>query len=157
MEITEGMKTTIEICEDCQLPEQSFAKGDLVLEEGKKSNRLYVLKSGKVEVVKQTVELTRIFIPGSIFGEVSVLLDQTHTANVQAVTESTFYVVDDAKTFLRSNLDFNYHVSTLLARRLESLSTYLVDVKKQYSTYDDHFGMVDEVLEGLLHNQPRGV
>ena len=46
------------------------------------------------------------------------------------------------------------HVCELLARRLDSLNNYLVDVKRQFEGHD-HIGMVDEVLESLLHRQPR--
>jgi hypothetical protein len=34
------------------------------------------------------------------------------------------------------------------------LNRYLVDVKAQYEGHD-HLGMVDEVLETLMHRQPR--
>ncbi len=42
----------------------------------------------------------------------------------------------------------------MLARRLDSLNKYLVDVKHQFEGHD-HIGMVDKVLEALLHRQPR--
>jgi hypothetical protein len=42
----------------------------------------------------------------------------------------------------------------LLARRLDALNKYLVDVKQQFEGHD-HIGMVDEVLDTLLHRQPR--
>jgi hypothetical protein len=45
-------------------------------------------------------------------------------------------------------------VARLLARRLDSLNKYLVDVKAQYEGHD-HLGMVDEVLEALMHRHPR--
>ena len=47
-----------------------------------------------------------------------------------------------------------FHVCVLLARRLDSLTRYLVDVKQQFEGHD-HIGMVDEVLEALLHRQPK--
>ncbi len=155
MDDEEQMKTTLEICADCNLPKRDFPAGETIMVEAEKSDTLLVLVSGKVEVVKQKVELNRISSPGSVFGEIAVLLDSAHTADVKTVEGCTFYVVENARDFLRSNPDFNYHVSALLARRLESLSGYLVDVKKQYASHEDHLGMVDEVLESLLHQQPR--
>ena len=42
----------------------------------------------------------------------------------------------------------------LLARRLDSLNKYLVDVRHQFAG-DGHLGMVDDVLDTLMHRQPR--
>jgi len=47
------------------------------------------------------------------------------------------------------------HVARLLARRLNAVTTYLVDLKRQYEDRDDHLGMVDEVLESLLQLQTK--
>ena len=46
------------------------------------------------------------------------------------------------------------HVSEVLARRLDALNKYLVDVKQQFEG-DDHLSMVDEVLEVLMNRQRR--
>jgi len=45
-------------------------------------------------------------------------------------------------------------VARLLARRLDFLSKYLIDVKRHYEGHD-HLGMVDEVIEALMHLPPR--
>jgi hypothetical protein len=44
-------------------------------------------------------------------------------------------------------------VAELLAQRLNSVTGYLADLKRQYEDHDDHLGMVDEVLETLTHQQ----
>jgi CRP/FNR family cyclic AMP-dependent transcriptional regulator len=46
------------------------------------------------------------------------------------------------------------HICELLARRLDALNKYLVDVKQQFEGHD-HLGMVDQVLETLMHRHPR--
>ena len=58
--------------------------------------------------------------------------------------------------FLKEHPDVHLHLSTLLAKRLNSVTSYLVDLKSQFEDHDDHLGMVDEVLESLLHHQPEG-
>ena len=47
------------------------------------------------------------------------------------------------------------HVAELLARRIDTLNRYLIDVKNQYEGHD-HLGMVDDVLGSLMHRQPKG-
>ncbi|SRR5258706_9176047 len=144
------------IIENCQgLPERRFATGETVLEEGKKLGLIYILAEGSVEILKEDVQLNRVSAPGAIFGEMSILLDQPHMATVRALTDSRFYVAANGKAFLKAHPEINLHVSTLLAERLNSMASYLVDLKKQFEDRADHLGIVDEVLESLSHLQTK--
>ena len=40
-----------------------------------------------------------------------------------------------------------------LAIRLDNLSGYLTDVKRQFADQSDHLGMLDDVLNTLVHHQ----
>jgi CRP-like cAMP-binding protein len=92
--------------------------------------------------------------PGAVFGEIAVLLDTGHSADVRAAEPSALYVIENPREYLREHPDFHLHVSELIARRLGALVKYLADVKQQYEGHD-HLGMVDQVLETLVHRQPR--
>jgi CRP/FNR family cyclic AMP-dependent transcriptional regulator len=41
------------------------------------------------------------------------------------------------------------------AARLDGMTQYLVDVKQQYADRDDHLGMVDGILDVLVHHHPK--
>jgi CRP-like cAMP-binding protein len=82
----------------------------------------------------------------------SVLLDQPHSATVRAIEPSVFAVVEDPEAFIRAHPDFARSVATLLARRLQGVTSYLADLKRQFAGEDSHLGMVDEVLDSLLHH-----
>jgi CRP/FNR family cyclic AMP-dependent transcriptional regulator len=62
--------------------------------------------------------------------------------------------VADGLKFLQDNPAANVELSRLLAKRLDGVTNYLVDLKQQFSDQDNHLGMVDEVLESLL-NSPK--
>ncbi|SRR6266404_1409539 len=145
------MPSVLDHC--CDLPLRTFAAGEMVLTEGQRSGLLYVLASGAVEVLKDDVQINIVSEPGTFFGEVSVLLDEPHTASVRAVEPSTFYVADDPLAFVGSRPEVALAISRLLARRLHFVTTYLVDVKRQFEGSGDHLSMVDEVLESLVHHQ----
>jgi CRP-like cAMP-binding protein len=91
--------------------------------------------------------------PGAIFGEVSVLLGLPHMATVKALRPSVFRVAAEPTEFLRSNPDIALAVAALLAKRLHILTTYLVDLKRQFESHENHLALVDEVLESLVHHQ----
>jgi len=147
------MREVLQYCRD-RLPERAFASGETIMTEGTPAGLLFVLVEGAVEVLKGDFHVTTVTEPGAIFGEISVLLEGTHTATVRASEPSRFYVIEDPNAFLRSAPDVALAVARLLAKRLAAMMTYLVDLKKQFEEHDDHFGMLDEVLEALAHAQP---
>ena len=127
--------------------------GTVLLSEGSKSGRLYVLAEGSIEVVRGDVQVAVVNEPGSFFGEMSVLLDLPHTATVRTLSPATVHAFDDADAFLRSEPEIALTVARMLAQRLNAATTYLVDLKRQYAGSNNHLGMVSEVLAGLLHIQ----
>ena len=130
-----------------------FAAGELVLRQGEQTDDLYFLIEGAVEVLKDDVRVATASEPGIVFGEMAVLLGGAHTATVRAVKPCSFYIVQQPREFMKSSPALCLHVSELLARRLDALNKYLVNVKHQFEGHD-HIGMVDEVLEALMHRQP---
>ena len=92
------------------LPLANYRAGETVLTAGSKSRRLLILKSGAVVVLKDSIEIARVEEPGAVFGELSALLDQPHTADVRASKDSQFHVADPA--LLGSNPVALLHVIT---------------------------------------------
>jgi CRP/FNR family cyclic AMP-dependent transcriptional regulator len=145
------MSTILELCR--ALPETSFAPGAVLLAEGGRSRVLYVLIDGQVEIVKGQYQINVVADSGAIFGEIAVLLDIPHMATVRALTPVRAHVIEGGDAFLQSNKDVTYHLSRLLAQRLHGVTTYLVDLTRQFEDQGGHLGMVDEVLETLVHQQ----
>jgi CRP/FNR family transcriptional regulator, cyclic AMP receptor protein len=133
---------------------QDFEPGDVVMEQGSASGRLLVLLKGEVEILRDNVRVGKASEPGAVFGEMSVLLDSVYTATVRALKPGSFAIIENPREFLGSSAEASLHVAKLLAQRLDALNHYLVDVKQQYEGHD-HIGMVDKVLETLMHRQPR--
>lgn len=145
------MRTVLSFCHG--LTEKHFEPGEVLLEEGGRDKLLYVLIDGKVDVLKSETLINKQSEPGAIFGELAVLLDIPHSATVRATSPCRTYVVEHAGVFLQSHPDLTYQLATMLAKKLNSITTYLIDLKNQFEDRDDHLSMVDEVLETLLHEQ----
>jgi CRP/FNR family transcriptional regulator, cyclic AMP receptor protein len=135
------------------LPEVGLDPGTVLLTEADKSGKLYILIEGEVAVLRGDITVATISEPGAVFGEMSLLLDVPHTASVKVLRPSRAYVVENAETFLQSAPEIMRHIATLLALRLQSATGYLADLKRQFAENRDHLGMIDEVLESLLHQQ----
>lgn len=115
---------------------------------------LHVLLEGEVEVLRDGVRVARTAEPGAVFGEMSMLLGGPCTATVRTLRASRFASIADPAAFLAASPVASLHVARLLARRIDALNRYLIDVKTQYEGHD-HLGMVDDVLGTLMHRQPR--
>ena len=78
------------------LPLKIYQAGETVLAAGYTTGQLLILRKGLVAVAKEGVEIARVTDPGVVFGEISALLDQPHSADVRALTSSQFHVADAA-------------------------------------------------------------
>ncbi len=141
----------VDLCHD--LPVVRFAPGEVLIAEGVASPRLFVLREGTVEILRGDFEINRVSDRGAILGDMSVLLSVTPTATVRAVTDCTAHVTEQGEAFLRSHPDIAYALARMLAQRLNGVSGYLVDLKRQFEDEQGHLGMVDDILETLLHEQ----
>src|SRR3990172_1212551 len=146
------MQDILEACAG-KMPQREIAAGATLLSDGERAGVLYILIEGEIEIRKGEYQLHLIAKPGAVLGEISVLLDAPHTATVKTTLPSRFYVIENPREFLASHPGVALGIASLLAERLNLMTTYLVDLKRQYEGSEDHFGMIDEVLETLSHSQ----
>ena len=109
------------------LPLATYQPGEIIIAEGSKTGRLWILKKGAVVVARQGIEIAKVTEPGAVFGDISALLDTPHTADVRALETSVFHVVD-AATSLQDPAVL-VHVARILAQRLNVANQTLVDLK----------------------------
>lgn len=145
------MGTILSFCQ--QFPETTFSPGEVLIGEGQQTGILYILIEGNVAVRKGDIQITTVSEPGSIFGEISLLLNIPHIATIKALAPCRMYVIERGSEFLQSNPDITYQLSRLLALRLQGVTNYLVDLKRQFEDHEGHLGLVDTVLETLVHQQ----
>jgi len=131
-----------------------FAAGQVLMERGQTSGRIYALIEGAIEVRNGDVRVDFVREPGAVFGEIAALLGEGHTAEVRAAEDSALYVIEDPRQFLIDHPAVHLHVSELLAKRVSHLVQYLSNVREQFEGHD-HIGMVGEVLDQLVLRQPR--
>jgi CRP-like cAMP-binding protein len=133
------------------LPVATYDAGETVVEEGTKTGQLLILRSGVVSIVKGGTEIATVTEPGVVFGELSALLDQPHTADVRTLETSQFHVADAAALLGEDPVALLY-VATLLARRLDGANRAFLELKNQIDAGEPP-GLIDKTLdkiEGLL-------
>src|SRR6201987_5093982 len=129
-------------------------KGTVLIKEGGKTGRLFILIEGRLEVIRGDAVVAVLAEPGAVTGEMSLLLDRPHTATVRAASDSTIYEFSDAACFLNAQPVVALLIARLLAQRLNVATTYLADLMKQYAGPGTHLEMVGEVLQSMINLPP---
>jgi CRP-like cAMP-binding protein len=106
-----------------------FPAGHVLVPQGGKLGRLFVLRQGEVEIERDGAYINSIATPGAIFGEMSLLLDIPHSATVRAVTDVEVFAISDALRVLEANPGWTLQIARLLAQRVNQTTQKLAELQ----------------------------
>lgn len=112
--------------------EKDFHAGDTICREGDSGEYIYILKRGSLGIYKNDNLVSQYDVPGTILGEISIILGDTRTASIKALKASTVSVIRLSLVDLVRNFpSFTVKILKTLAERLkdttEELSLFMVD------------------------------
>lgn len=87
--------------------EERFPAGSWIIRQGNEGDKLYLLRKGKAEVLKEDLgrqEFLRFLGPGDVFGEIALITNRPRTASVR--------VLEDAQCLSLSKEDFDRVMDT---------------------------------------------
>jgi len=135
------------------LPVEPFEAGDVLIEQGTDPGRLLILGSGAVTVERNGIPVAWIDAPGAVFGEMAAVLGKGATATVRAASAGHVHVSSDPEAFFMERPEATLAVLRTTAGRLDGMTQYVVDIKSQFADAQGHLGMIDQILDTLLHHQ----
>ena len=139
------------------LPSRTFAAGERLLVEGATGGTVFVLVTGRVEVRKGEVTITSVSEPGAFLGEIAALLGTPTSADVIATEPTEVLVIEHAATSISERPELTLAIARLLARRLQAVTSYLADLRRQYADQGGHLAMMDTVLADLISARLRDI
>jgi CRP-like cAMP-binding protein len=110
---------------------QVFEDGDTIFREGEESSEMFVLRSGKVEILKDVdkhqVRLA-ILERGSFFGEMSLLEGLPRSATARAIGRATLLVLRPGSLLIQIRRDptFAFELLQQMSGRIRDLNDKLV-------------------------------
>ena len=137
------MATILETVE--QLPVTVVPPRGVLVAEGERSGKLFVLKSGNLDIVRDGSVVATLSDPGEVVGEMSALLDLPHTATVRARAGAEVYIVDDPDAFLDARPALGREIARALALRLHRTTAHLVDLRARAKDREDQ-QMLDKIF-----------
>jgi CRP-like cAMP-binding protein len=129
------------------LAASTFNPGQTVLAAGSTTGQLFILREGLVEIIRDGVQITTVSEPGAVFGELAVLLDKPHTADVRTIKRSEFHVAK-ASSLLTGDVAALLYVSAILARRLDAANDVIVEIKQDLES-GKRRGVITKAIEKL--------
>lgn len=105
------------------LVESRFQAGEFIFRQGDAGDRIYVLKSGEVEVIRQDPEKGEVVLArlakGTYFGEMALLSNAPRNASVRAATDGTALAIEraDFHTLFSSVPAFEKSIRDVLKER----------------------------------------
>src|SRR5215467_2708613 len=115
------------------MPLATYQPGETVIAAGTKTGRLLILKKGAVAIRKNGTVIAEVTEPGAVFGELSALLNQRHTADVRTLETSEFRVAH-ADLLVVDPIVLLY-VAAIMAQRLNLANEALVELKGEVSRH----------------------
>jgi len=129
-------------------PTRVLAPGEVLIAQGTEGGDLFILESGQLAVERDGVRIATIDTPGSLTGEMSVVLGTAASATVKAEKPSTVRAIRDARQYLQADAALTFRIALLMANRLDATSAYLVDLSKQHAGKPEG-GMLRAILSAL--------
>lgn len=120
------------------LSKQDYPTNDVILREGKSVQILWIIASGKCEVVKQisSTEEQKLAVlePGAVFGEMSFLRPSPHSASIRTLGEVSVYQLTRAQhdllvaTGSSAAYRLVVNLNRILAERLASMDEWVCKI-----------------------------
>ena len=140
---------------------------EIVFYENEHTSDMYILLSGKVEILKENKRIAVVEEEGSYLGELSTLLGIPRSATVKTMSSCRFVVVGDDRVmdFLASSPALGLKLARMLAERLvkmnlehvrlerniEVLKERLRETTEKVHTRDKQIGHLVARIEKLQH------
>jgi len=131
-------------------PERTVPPGTLLIEEGDTTPGVFVLRAGTLEVRRGRELVAVIEEPGSMVGEMSMLLASASTADVVARGEVSVHVIDEPEAFFATHPAITLFLARILAQRLHAVTGYLAELRAQYGDTENHLGLASAMVTRLL-------
>ncbi len=133
--------------------ERAFKRGSLMFIEGEPGDEMFIVKTGKIKVLKQeggkTIELATLG-PGSVIGEMSLLIDMPRAATAQVLEDTAAIAINRTvleDTYTKIPSWFVTVIKVLVGRLHDTLKRNTDNIVR------DHIGGVAHVILLLLQSR----
>jgi len=125
-----------------------FPPGATICEQGEMGYEVYILNSGTISVEIGGNEVAQINSPGTVIGEIALLLGQKRTATLKSVHNTNLTVIknNDLKKVCTSQKTFLRNIAVTLARRIETQCSKVQELSEIIQKQQEKDHSIPEIL-----------
>lgn len=106
--------------------EKDYEKDEIICHQGDTGQYIYILQSGRLGIYKDDQLVSEYSKPGTILGEMSIILGDERSASIKAMEDSKVSVIRLSVIDMVQNFpSFTVKILTVLAERLKETTSEL--------------------------------
>ncbi len=131
--------------------EQIVPAKTMVFKEGDKGDALYIVKSGKINILKRnSAGIDSILVTlgkGAIIGDMAIIDEQPRSASVATVQDCTFLIItkDDFRNLLASVPEIAFQILKLTMERLRATNMHLKELEASTNQMEDVIRVITKI------------
>jgi len=115
-----------------------FKKDQVVATEGYKDERLFILVDGRIAIFKGNLKVAEFHEPGTIVGEIAIILKHPRTATIKTLEDTNLIVVEATiEELIRTMPDIALKIMKNLAERLANTTKDYWKLSEKINTVVD--------------------
>ncbi len=131
--------------------EQTIPPKNMVFKEGDKGDALYIVKNGKVNILKRNSSGTDSVLvslgKGAVIGDMAIIDEQPRSASVATVQETTFLILtkDDFRNLLADVPEISFQILKLTTERLRATNIHLKELEASTNQMEDVIRVITKI------------
>ncbi|WZL74610.1 Crp/Fnr family transcriptional regulator [Clostridiaceae bacterium 35-E11] len=132
--------------------EKRYRKGTIIFMEGDRGEALYLIKSGKVKILKNSTDgrelILNIYGSGDVFAEVTLFNEVNYPATAEVIEDATIGVMmnRDVEELVKHNAELALQIIKVLNKRL-----YMAQMKLKQMALSDTYVRTAQMMMKLAH------
>lgn len=131
--------------------EQTIPSKTVVFKEGDKGDALYIIKAGKVNILKRnSAGIDSILVSlgkGAVIGDMAIIDEQPRSASVATIQETTFLIItkNDFRTLLGDVPEISFQILKLTTERLRATNVHLKELETSTNQMEDVIRVITKI------------
>lgn len=131
--------------------EQTIPPKNMVFKEGDKGDALYIVKNGKVNILKRNSSGADSVLvslgKGAVIGDMAIIDEQPRSASVATVQETTFLILtkDDFRNLLADVPEISFQILKLTTERLRATNIHLKELEASTNQMEDVIRVITKI------------
>ena len=131
--------------------EQTYPAKSVVFKEGDKGDALYIVRSGKINILKRNSSgIDSVLVTlgkGALIGDMAIIDEQPRSATIATVQETNFLIItkEDFRDLLSKIPEISFQILKLTTERLRVTNTHLKELEVSTKQMEDVIRVITKI------------